>query len=123
MQEFLCVFLGGGLGSVCRYSIGAHLIKSIPHGFPWNTFAANALGCLFIGLLIGHFEKRDAGLLPLLLVTGFCGGFTTFSTFSNETVQLFRQGSHALALLYAASSVVSGLLLSLCGYLLAQKLP
>lgn len=114
--ELLCVFLGGGAGSLCRYAIGTHLVKASSGGFPWGTLAANALGCLFIGLLLGWFERRGAGLGQLLLVTGFCGGFTTFSTFSNETVQLLRQGATGMALSYAGISIATGLLLCAAGY-------
>ncbi len=120
MQEFICVFIGGGLGSLCRFVIGSHLLKSASHTFPWSTLAANAIGCLLIGLLIGYFERRGAGLLPLLLVTGFCGGFTTFSTFSNETVQLLRQGCYGLSLTYVGISLISGIVLTATGYLLAK---
>ena len=116
MVEILCVFLGGGLGSLCRYLIGSHLVKVQPGCFPWGTWVANAVGCLLIGLLLAWFERRSAGLYRLLLVTGFCGGFTTFSTFSNETVQLLRQGSTALALAYVGASLGAGLLLCAAGY-------
>lgn len=78
MIRLLMIFAGGGLGSLCRYSIGAALLKNVDGHFPWATFAANAIGCLCIGLLAGYFERRQAGLVYMLLVTGFCGGFTTF---------------------------------------------
>lgn len=84
MRELLCIFLGGGLGSICRYSIGAFLLHSSGRAFPWATLAANVIGCLCIGLLSGFFERRQAGIVYLLLVTGFCGGFTTFSTFPTK---------------------------------------
>lgn len=122
LRELLCIFVGGGLGSLCRYSIGAYLLKGTGGTFPWATFMANSLGCLSIGLLIGYFERRQTDLLQLLLVTGFCGGFTTFSTFSNETIQLFRQGLHSVAFAYVALSLLIGLCCTVCGYyLLAGK--
>lgn len=108
MLKLLCIFVGGGLGSICRYSIGAYLIQASSNRLPWATFAANALGCLLIGLLMGYFERTHANWLYLLLVTGFCGGFTTFSTFSNECVQLLRQGLYTTALCYMTLSLFIG---------------
>lgn len=121
MNEFICVFWGGGAGSICRYALGNFVLKGVSHHFPWGTLAANALGCLLIGLLIGYFERKGAGMASLLLVTGFCGGFTTFSTFSNETVQLLRNGCYTASLAYALTSLIAGLMLSALGYLLMKQ--
>lgn len=71
MLKLLCIFIGGGLGSICRYSVGAYLIQSSQGRIPWATFAANALGCLLIGILIGYFERVHTNWLYMLLVTGF----------------------------------------------------
>ncbi len=121
MRELLFIFIGGGLGSICRYSIGAYMLNSLAQRFPWATFAANALGCLCIGLLIGYFSNRPTGVLYLLLVTGFCGGFTTFSTFSNETFQLLRQGLYAFALGYMALSFFVGIMSVAAGFYLVKN--
>ena len=110
MLKLLCIFIGGGLGSICRYSVGAYLIQSSQGCIPWATFAANALGCLLIGILIGYFERTHTNWLYMLLVTGFCGGFTTFSTFSLETGELLRSGSFVTAIAYVVLSVVCGVL-------------
>ncbi|MFK8102185.1 MAG: fluoride efflux transporter CrcB [Saprospiraceae bacterium] len=99
MYNYLLVFLGGGLGSICRFGI-AQFLKPYAFIFPFATFLANALSCLVLGVLVGISLKAEVGNLhKLLLTTGFCGGFSTFSTFSNETLQLFQTGqtSHALA--------------------------
>lgn len=109
MLKLFCIFVGGGLGSICRYSVGAFLIQSSHSRLPWATFVANALGCLLIGLLMGYFERTHSNWLYMLLVTGFCGGFTTFSTFSNESVQLMRQGLYTTALCYMVFSLFIGL--------------
>lgn len=122
MRELLCIFLGGGLGSICRYSIGAFLLQSQGRSFPWATLAANVIGCLCIGLLTGFFERRQAGMVYLLLVTGFCGGFTTFSTFSNETFQFLRQGLYSMALLYIVLSLAAGLAMLLAGFAVARNI-
>uniref|UniRef100_UPI004029D3EF fluoride efflux transporter CrcB n=1 Tax=Alloprevotella sp. TaxID=1872471 RepID=UPI004029D3EF len=122
MRELLCIFLGGGLGSICRYSIGAFLLHSSGRAFPWATLAANVIGCLCIGLLSGFFERRQVGIVYLLLVTGFCGGFTTFSTFSNETFQFLRQGLYFMALSYIFLSLVVGLIMLMVGFAMARNL-
>lgn len=109
MLKLLFIFLGGGLGSMCRYSISAYIVKTTSTHFPYATFLANAIGCLLIGLLIGFFQRSQNHLLYLLLVTGFCGGFTTFSTFSNESFHLLRQGFYIHALAYIALSLLTGL--------------
>lgn len=110
MIKLLLVFLGGGLGCTARYGLSVWLkpYAATCGGFPWHTFAANLLGCLLIGLLTGWLSQRQADWLPLLLVTGFCGGFTTMSTFSLESINLFRNGQAGMALLYA------GITLAVC---------
>ncbi len=91
-QAFVLVFLGGGAGSVCRYAIWLAM-RSWQHKFPWATFVANAAACLLLGMLLG---RQASGLLSdqqrLLLVTGFCGGFSTYSTFTAETWGLMQSG-------------------------------
>ena len=106
MQSFLFVFLGGGLGSICRYGI-ARLLNAQVWDYPVATFIANALACIVLGVLMGLSLK--GGLNPstkLLLMTGFCGGFSTFSTFSAETFELLQAGNYAYALLNIGASVV-----------------
>lgn len=91
-QAFALVFIGGGAGSICRYAIWLAM-RSWQHKFPWATFAANAMACLLLGMFL---SKQAHGLLPdqhrLLLVTGFCGGFSTYSTFTAETWGLIQSG-------------------------------
>ena len=122
MRELLCVFLGGGVGSLCRYALGMWLSAPAGSPWPWGTYAANVLGCLGIGLLMGYFSGRPGSWWQLLLVTGFCGGFTTFSTLSNETFQLLRQGLYLWSLAYAFSSLLSGLCCVASGFALGNLL-
>ena len=122
MIKLLMIFAGGGLGSLCRYSIGAALLKNIDGHFPWATFAANAIGCLCIGLLAGYFERRQAGLVYMLLVTGFCGGFTTFSAFAAENMALLRDSEFFHFFLYTGSSIFIGLLATFAGIMLTKIL-
>jgi len=121
MTNFICVFIGCGLGGICRYSLSAYLLKGASAHFPWATFAANAMGCLLIGLFLGYLHSRPSQTLAALAVTGFCGGFTTFSTFANETLMLVRQGNVPLAISYAALSLVAGFCLVALGYFLSRS--
>lgn len=117
MKSFLFVFLGGGVGSCLRYLISV-LWRSYRHHacltdtlFPWPTLVANVLGCLLIGYFYAHAPswhlKPEA---TLLLTTGLCGGFTTFSTFSWESLNLLHTGHTLLFILYVTLSLWLGLL-------------
>ncbi len=106
MQQLIWVFIGGGLGSLARFGLSVW-IKNPPGKFPWATFAANLLACLVLGLTLAYLAQRSeltSYLRPLVLV-GFCGGFSTFSTFSLETFKLLEGGQWGLALAYVMSSV------------------
>lgn len=106
MQTYLFVFLGGGLGSVCRFGLG-HWLSGYRLQFPWATFAANVLACLVLGVLVSLSMKgRLGGPMSVMLMAGFCGGFSTFSTFSNETMQLLIAGQWLRALIYMAASLL-----------------
>ena len=122
MPSWLYIFVGCGLGSMCRYAMSVWLPRATAAHFPWATLATNALGCLLIGLWLGYLEARPSRHLALLFVTGFCGGFTTFSTFSADTLGLLRQGLYLAAATYAAVSLLGGLLLAGCGYWLSMRL-
>lgn len=104
-MSFVYVFIGGGLGSICRYSI-ARGMSHYKMDFPLATFIANALSCIVLGYLISLTIKQGmSDPSKLLLMTGFCGGFSTFSTFSAETFQLFQAGNTILGLVYIGVSI------------------
>ena len=104
MHQFFFVFIGGGIGSLCRYSIG-RLIPSSPSFF-YGTFAANVFSSLILGILIGLSLKNTVGTDGrLFFITGFCGGFSTFSTFSYETLQFFQSGNYMAAIGYIFWSI------------------
>jgi CrcB protein len=111
------IFLGGGIGSVCRYLLTLSINRQLTTAFPAGTFAVNVTGCFLIGLLYGvaiRYSWFNAEW-RLFLITGICGGYTTFSTFSYEAVGLIREGNYGYFLLYVAGSIVLGLLATMLG--------
>jgi CrcB protein len=111
IKNFLLVGLGGGIGSIARYLCQKWFNENYPHPFPWGTFAVNLAGCFLIGIIYAASEKTTV-LSPqtrLLLITGFCGGFTTFSTFAFENMNLLRSGDTIYFLIYTIASVVLGI--------------
>ena len=121
-SNILLVGLGGGIGSILRYLSQKWVNESYEHNFPLATFLVNVFGCLLIGILYALGEKGNI-LSPqsrLLLVTGFCGGFTTFSTFAFENMNLLRVGDNFSFLLYAVGSVVFGIAAVYIGSLLIK---
>ena len=118
IKNLLLVLLGGGFGSVARYLLSYFFTKNNTSNFPWATFIANSLGCLIIGLLFGYIQKNNLQneTLKLLLITGFCGGFTTFSTFSLENIQFIQNQNYNLAIIYTLTSLFVGFLAVIIGY-------
>ena len=123
MKSFILVFLGGGLGSGLRYLV-AITMNQYSKVLPFGTFTVNMLGCLLIGLVLGYAQKENTltSNQSLLLATGFCGGFTTFSAFASENLELIRNGELFNFSIYAIGSVFLGVVLILIGYLLVNKL-
>ena len=118
LKDLLLVGLGSGLGGMCRYLV-SQLLVTTQNGFPWGTFTVNIVGSLLIGLLWG-LSSRFPSLSPvltLLFMVGFCGGFTTFSTFSREGLSLLQTQNYTLFLLYTLGSVVLGILAVMVGYI------
>lgn len=119
VRNILLVAMGGALGSVCRYLVSRMMESS----FPWGTFTVNILGSLLIGLLVGLVSKGTISPdMKLLLVTGFCGGFTTFSTFANESLGMLKAGDTLLTALYVGVSVIIGLLAVWLGMNLSEAI-
>ena len=110
-MSWVYVFIGGGIGSLLRYALGLASIKFFPTTFPLGTFISNILACFILGIILyGLSDKYQqySWVNPLLLI-GFCGGFSTFSTLSNETVQLFINGNYLIAILNITLSLLVGI--------------
>lgn len=119
----LVVFLGGGIGSVCRYLLSG-VVQSRAHGgFPIGTLVVNVLGCVAIGLVAKYFLHDQTQLvLRTALIVGFCGGFTTFSTFSFEAFGLWTGGKPVAAFAYVTASFVLCLVGTAAGYAFGPSL-
>lgn len=120
-MTILGLALGGALGALSRYAVSIWFAKSFGTSFPWGTLTVNATGCFLLGFF--YALSITAELAPpvrLVVATGFLGAYTTFSTFSLETLVLLQQGDANKALAYAAGSVVLGLAAAWLGYSLAS---
>lgn len=111
LRTLLFIALGGGIGSVFRYLTFIFVQKYYATIFPLATFITNVLGCLLIGLFIGFLEKNELTdtHLKWFLITGLCGGYTTFSAFGLENVTLFQSNNYLIAFAYIGASVIAGL--------------
>ena len=121
MKQVLLVFLGGGLGSALRYLVGKYL-NSPETGIPYGTFAVNILGSLLIGIILGLAAKNNtlSQNHTLLLATGFCGGFTTFSTFAYENHVFLKSGDFTSFAIYTIASFIVGFLAVFLGLFLVR---
>lgn len=110
-KNILLVVAGSATGGVLRYLLTVYFIAKEWNRFPWATFSVNMLGCFIIGVVYALTEKTSAGNHPirLLLTTGFCGGFTTFSAFAYENLQLLKIEDCPTALIYIGLSVILGI--------------
>jgi len=100
MKQLFIVFIGGGLGSLARYSV-TKLFSGWVTRFPYATLTSNVLSCLIMGLFLGYFLQRTTlnDNLKLFIVTGFCGGFSTYSTYTLETINLYKDNQLGIAIL------------------------
>ena len=123
-RTLILVGIGGLFGSVLRYLVAVFFARQATSGFPYGTLVVNLAGCFIIGVVFAISEKGNL-LSPewrILLTTGFCGGFTTFSTFSYESIQLIQDGEILFVSAYVVASVVIGLAATYLGMLLVRSI-
>lgn len=121
-KSILLVGLGGGVGSIFRF-LASHLTKKYWDGtFPIATFLVNLTGCLLIGVFVGMLLKSQnmSSDLRMLLVVGFCGGYTTFSAFALENLELIQNEKYFVSIFYMLASVIAGILLVWVGIALSK---
>lgn len=122
LKTILLVGAGSFAGGVARHLLSTAIQAGCRSAFPWGTMAVNITGCMVIGLLYGIFERHNIGDtgIRLLLVTGFCGGFTTFSTFANESHAMLGGNNFTGAVLYTSLSILLGLAAVHIGHILVK---
>jgi len=110
-REIVAVFVGGGIGSIIRYLITKVSFFS-SNSFPYSTFISNIIGCFILGLALTYFMKNDSqnSTIFIFIAVGFCGGFTTFSTFSSEGLELINNGNLITFILYTFTSIFLGII-------------
>ena len=121
MKQLLLVFVGGGLGSALRYLLGS-LMNSSSNNIPFGTFTANVLGSLLIGVILGVALKNNTltSSQTLLLATGFCGGFTTFSAFAYENYEFLKSGDYYSFGMYTIGSFIVAIIAVLFGLYISK---
>lgn len=124
MNSFILVGLGGAIGAAGRYGLGRMVFRLMGPGFPWGTLAANVLGGLAMGLLVGWLAARSSGdeAMRLFLGVGLLGGFTTFSSFSLETLNMIERQDYGPAAGYVLASVVVSIFAVFVGLIIARRL-
>ena len=122
-MKFIYIFLGSGLGGLIRFGLGKWINSWHNSNFPFGTFVVNILACLVLGFVVGLADNRQliSTESKLFWVIGFCGGFSTLSTFSNETLTLYQSGNHIVNITYIVTSVIVCLVATYLGFAVADK--
>jgi CrcB protein len=124
MKELIYVFIGGGLGSLVRFLLGKWVNAFHNSTFPFGTFIINIIACFVLGFIIGLADHKQL-LSPatrLFWAVGFCGGFSTFSAFTSESLSLIQQGQNSTMLLYVLLSVIVCLTATFGGLFIAERI-
>jgi fluoride exporter len=122
IKTLLLVGTGGFLGSISRFLASRFIQENLPGAFPLGTFLVNITGCFLIGLIYGFSERSSLFTTgwKMFLAVGFCGGFTTFSTFANENLALLRDGEFFYFLLYTGLSIFLGITATFLGVIITR---
>lgn len=110
-RSIILIGVGGGVGSILRHLTTLFINKYVSTAFPFGTLIVNFFGCMLMGIIVGLFinEGKYSQEMKYLFATGFCGGYTTFSAFASENIQLFQNGNSFTAFVYIATSVIFSL--------------
>ncbi len=108
LKNILFIGLGGAFGSILRYLIGFYILKYFPTISNLGTLIVNILACFLVGIFVGISLQNNQILYKLLLITGFCGGFSTFSAFAFENIQFINKGEYLMAMVYIGLSLFFG---------------
>ena len=122
LKSILLVGIGSFFGGALRYAVSLIMKNITVQTFPWATLSVNLIGCFLLGLIFALFGKFSSvnSTMCLLLTTGFCGGFTTFSTFANESLQMLQSGNFLGFVVYVLASLILGIALVALGYYLVR---
>ncbi len=122
MNGIIYVALGGAFGASGRHLVGQWALRNLDSGFPWGTFIVNVVGSLFMGVLIGWLMTKQGGQnLKLFLATGFLGGFTTFSAFSLDAINLLERKTIGPFIFYVGGSIIIAVIALALGLWIARK--